>query len=304
MVVEDNYLERFAKKQNIKIKSVDWIKKSINKISFNKGLVNNNGDVKVIGFELSGVHIFKEREGPDNGILYTYRTDGLSTGDIIVKRSLNKNQIENEENQEVFILFEETPRVDGSADIKVFSTIEVNAIVKAKDETYFAAYFKGEMRRESLLEYSAKVNLAATDMVALLIVPVKQRVVLHSDVFTRIKSLRGAVTNYNVSWQVEDKDDLTTADMQYVSLRKTLREPITETSPIEPEKPVLPTIAAGTTQQVSTYGAYFAASRSVKVIKRQAELITFEAPSTVGELVITTRNSLGQDVPTTYLVVI
>lgn len=282
---------------------MDWISNSINKVQIKKGRIDNLGNLSVEGNACDAVHIFQDKEGPNNGILYTYREDGFELGDLIVKQSFQYGE-ELVGNRETYFLFEESPRVDGSENTRVFTTIEANAIVEAKAGTFFPAYFKGEMRAKSLLDYSTKVNLAATDMVALLIVPIKQRVVLHSDVFIHIKSLRGAVTDYNASWQVEDKDDLTTAGMQYVSLRKTLREPITETPPIEPEEPVGPTITAGTTQQVPTYGAYFTASRSVKVIKRQAELITFEAPNTAGELVITTRNNLGEDIETTYLVAI
>lgn len=303
-MVADNYIERFAKKSNLKQIHVDWIGRSMNKISFKKAVINGQGEMKLDEPFYEGVHIFREKEGPDDAILYTYRKDGLDVGDLIVKQTFRKDSSEIVDSRECFLLFEEAPRVDGSQEIRVFSTIEANVIAHEKGGSYFAAYFKGDMRNESQLDYSLKVNFAAPDMTALMIVPIKQRLVLNSDVYVDIKSVRSSKTTPGFSWRVEDKDELTTADVQYVSIKKILRDPEIEEEPIDPTEPLLPTLAAGVVHEVPTYGAHFAASRYVKITKRQARLITFEVPSTAGELEITTMNELGEEVKITYLVVI
>lgn len=313
-MVTDNYIERYKQKNDKTLKvSVDWIENSINQVDISKCYVDNKGELVIEDLLLKAVHIFKEKEGPDNAVLYTYRDDGLQLGDMIVKQAFDKNGEELLMNREVFLLFEEAPRVDGSTDIRVFSTIEANAIIKEANGTYFLGYFKGEMRSESQIDYALKVNLATLDSLAMLIVPRREFQVLNRHIFTEIKSTKTGESSY-FSWEVSDKDDITTSGMQYVSIKKILREPeiIIEdpeeeipTDPEEPTEPVVPAIiAANSTVEVVTSGGYFAADQNVKILQRKATLVVFEAPIMPGELNISTKNAEGEIITTKYMVII
>lgn len=308
-MVTDNYIERYKLRNDKTLKvSVDWIENSINQVDISKCHVDNKGELVIEDSLLKAVHIFKEKEGPDNAVLYTYRDDGLQLGDMIVKQAFDKHGEELLMNREVFLLFEEAPRVDGSTDIRVFSTIEANAIIKELNGTYFLGYFKGEMRSESQIDYALKVNLATLDSLAMLIVPRREFQVLNKHIFTEIKSTKTGESSY-FSWEVSDKDDITTSGMQYVSIKKTLREPeIIIEDPEEeiPTEPVVPAnvIAANSTVEVVTSGGYFAADQNVKILQRKATLVVFEAPIMPGELNISTKNAEGKIIDTKYMVII
>lgn len=300
-MVRDNYVERF-KKRNNQQEDVDWISNSINKVQIKKGQINHLGNLSVEGNACDAVHIFQDKEGPNNAILYTYREDGFKLGDLIVKQSF-KNGEELVGNRETYFLFEESPRVDGSENTRVFTTIEANAIVKAKAGTFFPAYFKGEMRTELKISYSAKSNVSTLDNLALLIVPRSQFQVHNKDTFEEIKNFKGAYGS-NFSWEVEDKDEITTQGMQYVSIKKTLKVP-NETTPEEEEgENKLPILAAGSVARVPTNQAHFAATPPVKVTKRTATEITFDVPGEPGEIVIETKGENGEIITTPYLIVI
>ncbi len=308
-MVTDNYIERYKLRNDKTLKvSVDWIENSINQVDISKCHVDNKGELVIEDLLLKAVHIFKEKEGPDNAVLYTYRDDGLQLGDMIVKQAFDKHGEELLMNREVFLLFEEAPRVDGSTDIRVFSTIEANAIIKELNGTYFLGYFKGEMRSESQIDYALRVNLATLDSLAMLIVPRREFQVLNKHIFTEIKSTKTGESSY-FSWEVSDKDDITTSGMQYVSIKKTLREPeIIIEDPEEeiPTEPVVPAnvIAANSTVEVVTSGGYFAADQNVKILQRKATLVVFEAPIMPGELNISTKNAEGEIITTKYMVII
>lgn len=308
-MVTDNYIERYKQRNDKTLKvSVDWIENSINQVDISKCHVDNKGELVIEDLLLKAVHIFKEKEGPDNAVLYTYRDDGLQLGDMIVKQAFDKHGEELLMNREVFLLFEEAPRVDGSTDIRVFSTIEANAIIKELNGTYFLGYFKGEMRSESQIDYALRVNLATLDSLAMLIVPRREFQVLNKHIFTEIKSTKTGESSY-FSWEVSDKDDITTSGMQYVSIKKTLREPeIIIEDPEEeiPTEPVVPAnvIAANSTVEVVTSGGYFAADQNVKILQRKATLVVFEAPIMPGELNISTKNAEGEIITTKYMVII
>ena len=308
-MVTDNYIERYKLRNDKTLKvSVDWIENSINQVDISKCHVDSKGELVIEDLLLKAVHIFKEKEGPDNAVLYTYRDDGLQLGDMIVKQAFDKHGEELLMNREVFLLFEEAPRVDGSTDIRVFSTIEANAIIKELNGTYFLGYFKGEMRSESQIDYALKVNLATLDSLAMLIVPRREFQVLNKHIFTEIKSTKTGESSY-FSWEVSDKDDITTSGMQYVSIKKTLREPeIIIEDPEEeiPTEPVVPAnvIAANSTVEVVTSGGYFAADQNVKILQRKATLVVFEAPIMPGELNISTKNAEGEIITIKYMVII
>lgn len=308
-MVTDNYIERYKLRNDKTLKvSVDWIENSINQVDISKCHVDNKGELVIEDLLLKAVHIFKEKEGPDNAVLYTYRDDGLQLGDMIVKQAFDKHGEELLMNREVFLLFEEAPRVDGSTDIRVFSTIEANAIIKELNGTYFLGYFKGEMRSESQIDYALRVNLATLDSLAMLIVPRREFQVLNKHIFTEIKSTKTGESSY-FSWGVSDKDDITTSGMQYVSIKKILREPEIiiedpeEEIPTEPEAPAN-VIAANSTVEVVTSGGYFAADQNVKILQRKATLVVFEAPIMSGELNISTKNAEGEIITIKYMVII
>lgn len=295
----DNYYERFQIR-NKTFDTMDWIEQSINKIEIKKASIDSSGNLEIGYPSYSAVHIFKEKEGPDNAILYTYREDNLKVGDMIVKQTFTDG-IEKTENRETFLLFEESPRVDGSKNIRVFSTIEANAVIKESKGGYFPAYFKGEMRSESQIDYSLKGNIGTLDSTALVIVPVSQFQIKNNSVFSEIRSMKSSTPSH-FSWEVADKDDITTTGMQYITVKKILKEP--SITPEEPKDPSKNYLAAGSVVEVPTKGGFFAAIPNVKVLERKALKVVFEVPNEPGELEIWTKNEEGNEIPTKYTVVI
>lgn len=302
----DNYLERHRKRNDDSAAGqsstgTDWIGKSINKVPIHKSVVNiNTGKLTISPDSMTAVHIFKEKEGPDNGILYTYTADGLKCGDLIVK-NVEQVDLQDLAPKQVYMLYEESPRVDSSAFISVFTTLETNAIICIDTATYIAGYFMGRMKKLIGLDYRNEANIASADQDASLIVS-KDVKIYPATIIRGVKSFFD--TEYpQYSWQVQDIDLTSSSTMQYVTISKTLSVPFTPIPEPEEEGVVnKTTLQAGQTLEVVTASGYITTNPSAMIIKKTASRITLEVPLIPGNFSIITKNSDGELITTEYLI--
>lgn len=186
-----------------------FIEKALNKIIVQKFV---GGETS--GNELEAVLIFKDKEGPDYGVLYTYADDGLNVGDTIVKKG------ERKENDVYFLLIEEVKRVDTSVTIRVFNVLETNVNIEGA-ETLRPAYMLSNLRNK--IREPGRGGLEIESGAALLIAPQSYKLRL-DDILNVTNLISGE--SAAVSWQVYGIDNVTSPIVAYHHLTQVLKAPI------------------------------------------------------------------------------
>lgn len=281
-----DYLNRYNKKigngQTNAAKN-PFIERALNKIKVHK-FTSGEVDHK----ELEAVLIFRDKEGPDNGILYTYEKDGLNVGDSIVKKS-NK-----EDKHAYYMLTEEVKRVDGSQRIRVFNALEVNVVFNSRDNSEVSQGYLLSNLRNNIRE-SARGGVILELKTAVLVTSRKNNIRLG-----KVLNVRNLITGEEsyASWMVDGIDDVSNPGVYYVHLKQVLKEEFPENEEEVDENEVKPL----SNLTLSTHNGYIKTVPSAGILVRTADEVTITVPDIQGELIVTTKNSANELVEKVYQV--
>lgn len=277
-----DYLERYKKSiAGSEAPVDDFIKHALNRIQ-----VHKYKDGESIGEGLEAVLIFKDKEGPDTAILYTYEKDGLKVGDSIVRKGFR------EEEDAFFLLLEEQKRVDSSKVIKVFNTLETNVSIKGYD-TPKPAYAISNLK--SVIRTSQKQGGSIEVKKTLLVAPRDYKIRLED--ILDLENLLTGEQSY-ASWRVEGIDEITSPNVVYAHLEQTTKKKDEKPEPFEPN---VETVKPGQTLELSTESGFIKTVPSARVIDRKSERVRIQVPAGTDTLIVTVKKD-GIEVETIYKV--
>lgn len=233
-----------------------FIERALNKIDL---LVCGDTEEKPI----EGVLVHRERDGADDGILYTYVKDGLRVGDCVIAPQFNGGL------NVVHLLIEPERRVDGSKVINVFKTREVNVTFRNGLLGYLRSNLSSSIRDSGKEEMSVEAKEAVLVTTAAL---VQGEVV-------KLDSTKSSTVSQN--WVVVGSDNISSPPIRYVHLRQV------ETPETESTTPAANELKAGTYFRVETANFEFASTPSVTVRERKENYVIFLVPKS-GSLSVTT----------------
>lgn len=279
------YLNRYNKKvSNNRPGSASnpFIEMALNKIKIQKFVSGETNQKK-----LDAVLVFRDREGPDSGILYTYEKDGLKVSDSIVKKG---SKIETDA---YYLITEEVKRVDGSANIRVFNVLETNVLV-SKDSSgeVLPGYLLSNLR--SNIKNSTKEGIVLELKKATLIVPTSYRITLNNKL--NIRNLITKEESY-ASWLVEGIDDVSTPGINYIYLNQALKEDF-----VDEEEFGETSIIALSSLTLETNMGYIKTTPSSTILERSANKVIVVVPDIEGDYSVETKNSSGDIIETKYTV--
>lgn len=232
-----------------------FIEKALNKIVINK---YESGDI--LDIDLEAVLIFRDKEGPDQGILYTYADDGLVVGDSFVKKG------EREENDVYFLIIEEVKRVDTSVEIRVYRVLETNINIKNKKETR-PAYLLSNLRNK--IRVSQKEGNQIEVKNSILVAPKGYK--LSIDQKLNLENLKTKEESYS-SWRIYGIDDVSSPSIVYAHLEQILK---TE----ETEKEEDTRLRRSQIVNLETENGFVEIVGDAKLVKRSASEVQVQAPS-------------------------
>lgn len=277
-----DYLTRYKKRVGGSETPIsDFIKHALNKIEVHK---YESGEP--IGDSLEAVLIFKDKEGPDTAILYTYAEDGLKVGDSIIKKG------QREENDSFFLILEEQKRVDTSVHIRVFNTLETNVNILGSDEkkpAYAVSNLSSTIRTSE--RQGGSIEVKKTVLVA----PRKYRIQLED--ILDLENLSTKEKSY-ASWRVEGIDDITSPHVVYAHLEQTTKKK----DPVDEEaEPNVETVKSGSILELVTEDGFIQTSPTSRVIERKATRVRIQVPSDTDTLSVTIKKN-GMEKETIYKV--
>lgn len=279
------YLNRYNKKvSNNKPNAAKnpFIEMALNKIEiqkFESGEANHR--------KLDAVLVFRDKEGPDAGILYTYQRDGLKVGDSFVKKGSN------EETDAYYLIIEEVKRVDGSATIRVFNVLETNVLVARNNvENSLPGYLLSNLRNN--IRQSSREGSIMEIKTATLIVPTGYKIRLDDKL-----NVRNLITNEEsyASWLVEGIDDISTPGINYIHLGQVLKEDFKDEEEIGDYD-----LVALSSLTLNTNRGYIKTTPSSTILERSADRVVVIVPDIKGEFIVETKDSLGDIIETKYTV--
>lgn len=277
-----DYLTRYKKRVGGSETPIsDFIKHALNKIEVHK---YESGEP--IGDSLEAVLIFKDKEGPDTAILYTYAEDGLKVGDSIIKKG------QREENDSFFLILEEQKRVDTSVHIRVFNTLETNVNILGSDEkkpAYAVSNLSSTIRTSE--RQGGSIEVKKTVLVA----PRKYRIRLED--ILDLENLSTKEKSY-ASWRVEGIDDITSPHVVYAHLEQTTKKK----DPVDEEtEPNVETVKSGSILELVTEDGFIKTLPTSRVIERKATRVRIQVPSDTDTLTVTIKEN-GMEKETVYKV--
>lgn len=277
-----DYLTRYKKRVGGSETPIsDFIKHALNKIEVHK---YESGEP--IGDSLEAVLIFKDKEGPDTAILYTYAEDGLKVGDSIIKKG------QREENDSFFLILEEQKRVDTSVHIRVFNTLETNVNILGSDEkkpAYAVSNLSSTIRTSE--RQGGSIEVKKTVLVA----PRKYRIRLED--ILDLENLSTKEKSY-ASWRVEGIDDITSPHVVYAHLEQTTKKK----DPVDEEtEPNVETVKSGSILELVTEDGFIKTLPTSRVIERKATRVRIQVPSDTDTLSVTIKKN-GMEKETIYKV--
>ena len=257
-------------------------------LALNKVLIQRFISGEVDHKKLEAVLIFKDKEGPDAGILYTYADDGLNPGDSFVKKGANR------ENDVYYLIIEEIKRVDTSVVIRVFNVLETNVLYTTrKNKEEFPAYLISNLRNS--VRTSAQNGLVLELKSSTMVAPKSYRISL--DEKLNIKNLMTSEESYS-SWLVEGIDDVSTPHINYIHLKQALKEDFIEV----PEEPSEKQLEPYDSVELETFEGYLKTVPSATVLERTATRIIVQVPYGTPTLVISVKNKSGDIIEHSFLV--
>lgn len=290
------YLDRYRKKLGAGQPSAagnPFIEMALNKVLIHKYV---SGETDGDGHE--AVLIFRDKEGPDNGILYTYKDDGLEIGDTIVKKGSTK------ESNVYYLIVEEVKRVDGSKVIRVFNVLETNVLFRTKEQIEkLPAYLISNIRKG--VRDSSRDGVSLELKKAVMVAPKTYKIRLDNKL--NIENLITEEESY-ASWLVEGIDDVSTPHINYIHLTQVLKEDFDkEEKPIAPPQDedgedieVVDTLVALSSLTLATHAGYIKTTPSATLLKRAADEIVIQVPYEEGLFVVEVKNELGEIVEYKY----
>lgn len=265
-----DYLERYKKRIGGSEAPIsDFIKHALNKIEIHK---YESGESTGEGLE--AVLIFKDKEGPDTAILYTYAKDGLEVGDSIIKKG------HREENDSFFLILEEQKRVDTSVHIRVFNTLETNVNILGSDIKK-PAYAMSNL--SSVIRTSERQGGSIEVKKTVLVAPRSYKVRLED--ILDLENLSTGEQSY-ASWRVEGIDDITSPHVVYAHLEQTTKKKDEKPEPVEPN---VETVKSGQTLELSTESGFIKTVPSARVIDRKSERVRIQVPAGTDTLIVTVK---------------
>ncbi len=280
----NRYLKRTG---TVEIARTDaFIEKALNKIIIRKYV---SGETTPSVTDLSAVLIFKDREGPDSGILYTYATDELEIGDTIVKKGSTKK------NDVYYLIVEEVKRVDTSVVIRVFNVLETNVLVQATSSvTLLPGYLQSSLRNK--IQTSERSGNTLENKAAVLVVPKGYKITI--DMKLNMTNLITGDESYS-SWLVEGIDDVSTPHINYVHLTQVLKEEYKEPTATLEESNAVDQLD---TLTLSTKGGYVSTEPKAVIISRTMEEVIVQVPRVTGNFVVKTKDQNNQIIGNAYIV--
>ena len=242
-----------------------FIENALNKITIQKV---ESGEP--LGEELEAVLIFKDKDGPDSGILYTYKDDGLDVGDTIVK----KGSIE--ETDSYFILVEEVKRVDGSRVIRVFNTLEANVWLSLEADTKeYPGYIVSNLKKQ--IDTDEKNTIITEGKHATVVIP-KSYGFNINDILS-IKNIISKEESYS-DWRIDGKDDVSSPYIVYGFLTQTFKTgkdtptpfTLTDSSPQVQNEP-------GSRKVLDSLNGYIKSDRLISILNRTELTVEIRLPT-------------------------
>lgn len=267
------YLDRYKEKTKRAFPDnslAPFIKSSLNKISIHK--VENE---TILEEELEAVLIFKDRDGPDLGILYTYADDGLSIGDTIVKKGAEDDR------DSYYMLVEEVKRVDGSKVIRVFNVYEANVWIDGK--VLRPAYLLSTLKNSVKVSELTNINKEIKD--ATLVFPTEYGIKIN-----QILNFKNIITKYDSysSWRVEGKDDVSASGIVFAYLEQVVK------TEIEEEKEVDDMLPIGSVVSLDSLNGYVRTTAKIDILKRSQTSVEVRLPLENGEYHFELKDANGE----------
>lgn len=239
--------------------NTDFIAKALNKIVVNKLM---SGDVS--GEDLEAVLIFSDKEGPDNGTLYTYEKDGLGVGDTILKKGAD------EDRDVYYLIVEEVKRVDGSLTIRVFNVLEANVLL-GNDKP---AYVKSNLRNKIYNTGDEGVFVETKE--AVLVAPKSYHLKL-----AEVLNLRNLVTKEEsaAGWRIQGIDDISSPSVIFARLNQVLKNTEIPNTDGERDPEEIEELQVGTLKILATEDGYYDTELEGIIHKREATRIIVKVPN-------------------------
>ena len=285
------YLNRYLRKvgDTSGAAGAPFIENALNKIKIHR---YTSGEVYSNGYD--AVLIFRDREGPDEGILYTYEKDGLKTGDSIVKKGSR------DENDAYYLLVEEVKRVDGSAAIRVFNVLETNVLFSTQDsQEKRPAYLVSNLRRVTSTGSNSRDGFALESKGATLVAPKGYKLRLDSKL--NIENLITKEESY-ASWLVEGIDDVSTPNINYIRLQQVMREEFDYTTPSTEDEEGNEKLDAFSSLTLPTFDGYVKTTPAANLLDRRADRVIIQVPAGPGKFLVETKNEQNEVVKHNYII--
>lgn len=246
--------------------------------ALNKTIVHRLVDGEPGEEPLEAVLIFKDKDGPDFAILYTYAEDGLEIGDTIVRLGTPGDKLTNA----FFMIAEEVKRVDGSRVIKVFKLYETNSWVKVNDIS-LPAYVLSNLKKS--IGSDENNRIVTEDKKALMVAP--SRYGFQINQYLRFVNFISDEPSY-AGWRIEGIDDISSPFLNYIHLKQELR--LEETPPIVPDPDLLEPSSIITLESLN---GYILTDAAIKIIKRNPMSVEIRLPSSPGVYLFNLKDANG-----------
>lgn len=287
-----DFLDRYRRKVGIGLPIAatnPFIEMALNKISIQKYV---SGETSEENFD--AVLIFKDKEGPDDGVLYTYKKDGLDVGDSIVKKGSR------EENDVFYLIVEEVKRVDGSEVIRVFNVLETNVLFTTQNSSEKRpAYLSSTLRRSTGVGSSARDGIVIEAKKAVMVAPKGYKLRLDSKL-----NIENLITNKEsyASWLVEGIDDVSTPNINYISLKQVMKEDFDYSEPDLEDEEGNTHIDAYVTITLDTSDGYIKTNPTANVLERKSNKVLIQVPQGPGLFTVKVKNADGDIVEYKYTI--
>ena len=231
------------------------------------------------------IFINKDKEGGDESIMYSYKTDGVRIGDYVT--AFDKSHL----------VYKEVRNLKREDYIDCWNTAMCNINFEYGGNT-IKAFFRGRLRAVQSEEENLKLNFGIDSSVeAYLVVPSSYNIARNEPI----------VIN-GEGWRTISIDSSTNAGISYVSLEEYIIANTTKTSVNEDTEPGptlepdnTPVLKSNLTLDFTTEDGYFTADKKLKIIERTATNVKVIIPSEVSEINISIKQD-GLVVSTLYYV--
>lgn len=265
-----------------------FIEMSLNKISIQKYVSG-----EIYNQEYDAVLIFRDKEGPDNGILYTYKKDGLDVGDSLVKKGSN------EDTNAYYLITEEVKRVDGSEVIRVFNVLETNVLFETRDSRKKRpAYLTSNLKNLSGGKGSSSDGIVLEIKKAIMVAPKDYSIKINQKL--NMENLITGDESY-ASWLIEGIDDISTPNINYIYLKQVLKEDFDDQPPQTPNEGVQEVDALSAITLETTNG-FIKTEPMAVIMDRTTDRVIVRVPLNSDTLKIITKNKEGKEVINNYTI--